>query len=68
MKRYKINKAQKVNAQASKNGIKWRYAGKTDNWEKVVNDWMTGKTRYMSEIAIRVTDTQTNEIIIEQHI
>ena len=67
MKRYKINIAEKVNQNTSKTGIKWRYRGKTDNWKKEVEDWITGKTRYTNEIAIRISDCETNEVIIEQY-
>jgi hypothetical protein len=67
MKKYKINIAREVNPNVIKAGVQWQYRGKTDNWEKVVEDWQSGKTRYTSEIAIRITDCETKEVIHESY-
>ena len=68
MKRYKINNAQRVNTHASKSGIKWRYAGSTDdNWMEVVEDWMKWNhgRRWAGQAGIRITDTMTGKIVFE---
>lgn len=57
MARYKVNRANKAQ------GMKWRYAGKTDNWQAVVDDFNKYPT---TGDGIRVTDTETNTIIYEQ--
>lgn len=57
MKRYKINKAFKVQ------GMQWRYNGKTDDWESVVAEFNKYPT---TGDGIRITDIQTGEIIYEQ--
>lgn len=62
--RYKINIAEKAN---NKTGIKWRFRGKTENWEKIVEDWENGTTRYTREIALRITDCETGETVREVH-
>jgi len=66
MRRYKVNKAETVNARCSKNGIKWRYSGTVENWEKEVEDWLNWRNRYTNQVAIRITDTETGKIICEK--
>lgn len=66
MARYKVNRATKVNTRRSKNGIKWRYSGTVENWEKVVNDWLNWRNRGTNQVAIRITDTETEKIICEK--
>lgn len=66
MARYKINKACEVNTGVSKNGIKWRYSGSVEDWQKAVDDWLNWKGRYTGEVAIRITDTDTNKIVCEK--
>lgn len=57
MKQYKINKAFKAQ------GMQWRYKGKTDDWKTVVEEFNKYPT---TGDGIRITDTQTGEIIYEQ--
>lgn len=66
MARYKVNKAEKVNTRCSKNGIKWRYAGTVENWQKAVEDWVHWHNRWTGQVAIRITDTETGEIVCEK--
>ena len=66
MRRYKVNKAETVNTRCSKNGIKWRYSGTVENWEKEVEDWLNWRNRYTNQVAIRITDTETGKIIYEK--
>ena len=66
MRRYKVNKAETVNTRRSKNGIKWRYSGTVENWEKEVEDWLNWRNRRTNQIAIRITDVETGEIICEK--
>ena len=63
MKRYKINRAYKTNKSVSKTGLKWKYEGKTDDWQSVVDDYNNYPT--VTGDGIRVTDTETNEVIYE---
>lgn len=67
-KRFKVNKAVKVNTKCSKNGIKWEYSGKVENWEKVVDDFVNWRNseRWTSMVAIRITDTETGEVVCEK--
>ena len=57
MKRYKINKASRAQ------GMRWRYAGKTDDYKAIVEEFNKYPT---TGDGIRVTDTETNEVIYEQ--
>ena len=66
MKKYKINVATKVNKQASKSGILWRYAGTVSDYESRLADWRSGKGFDFNYPGIRITDTETNQVIIEE--
>ena len=68
MARYKVNKAETVNTKCSKNGIKWRYSGTVENWEKAVDDWVHWRNSYRCtyQVAIRITDTETGKIVCEK--
>lgn len=65
--KYKVNEAHRVNTDAAKSGIKWRYAGKTENPESTVdrfhkrneNGWL------MQIIGIRITD-ENGKIVYEE--
>lgn len=62
MKRYKMNEAQKVNTDASKNGIKWRYRGKYNTIDEAIAE----AKRWTKVLGVRVTDCETNEIVHEE--
>ena len=59
MKRYKVNKAFKSQ------GMRWRYAGKVDDWQSVVDEFHKYPT--VTADAIRIIDTETNEVIYEEY-
>ena len=61
MKRYSISIGYRVNANASKTGIKYQYKGRTDDWEQYVKDH-GGKNKY----GMRITDSQTKEIVYSE--
>ena len=66
MARYKVNNATRVNERCSKNGIKWRFSGKTDDWQTYVDEWLNWHNRWTGQIAIRITDTETGEVVFEK--
>lgn len=76
MKTYKINYAEPVNTHCSKNGIKWRYGGKKTNLEEIIKEfedsieWRSSMKAkgYSITFGMRITDTETNEIIYERMI
>lgn len=77
MKTYKINRAEAIgNVSRAKSGIKWRYAGKTSDTTKEINDFINGVERYKGfygngsrvYIGLRLTDIETNEIVYEEMI
>lgn len=76
MKRYKINTGANVNKHASKTGIKWEYAGKVDNYDKRVEAFERNIEWYRelkesgcaTMMGLRVTDTETNEVVYEKTI
>ena len=65
-KKYKVNKAWRVNTRASKTGIKWEYAGK-----KSLEECEELKTYYNNPLyrgnmaGLKITDVETNEVIYE---
>lgn len=76
MKKYKINSAYPTNKKTSKNGILWRYkGGKTpeEAKEKIVtfekeieNAKKFRDLGYCVAVGLRVTDTETGEVIYEK--
>lgn len=76
MKKYKINRAFPVNTGASKSGVKWEYGGKK-TWEEAqetkdcFEKYMDRNGRIRDEghcamIGLRITDTETGEVIYEK--
>ena len=65
MKSYKINLAKPVGT--TKNGIEWRYKGRTKNLEETIKEY-EDFYRWSNAIAVRITDTDTNEIVYEKWI
>jgi len=78
MKKYKINYAYPVNTKTSKNGVKWEYRGKKTeeemqelktSFEKTIEERKKKKERgYLVAIGLRITDTETAEIVYEKMI
>lgn len=76
MKKYKINSAYLTNKKTSKNGIKWRYKGEKtleeakEKIETFENEVETAKKfrdlGYCVAVGLRVTDTETGEVIYEK--
>lgn len=70
-KRYKVNRGIRVNTHCSKTGIKWEYGGKVDEWEEVVDDFIKRARPYAKTtlcVGIRITDTETGEIVCEEFV
>lgn len=65
MKKYKVNKAWKVNTHASKTGIKWEYAGKHTR-EEIENMITEFENNIICAYGLRITDTENNTIIYEK--
>lgn len=65
--KYKVNKADRVNTDAAKSGIKWRYSGKVDDWKKAVNDYEESRKNGWARttVGIRITD-ETGTVIFEK--
>ena len=63
MKKYKVNKARKYNG-----GVKWEYRGKTEDWKAIVQEFEQDieNNGIWYYIGIRITDTETNEIVFEK--
>lgn len=78
MKKYKINRAYPVNTKASKNGVKWEYGGKKtleeaielrDMFERTIEKRREDrKAGYCTSIGLKITDTETNEVLYERTI
>ncbi len=78
MKKYKINTAYPVNTSASKNGVKWEYSGKKtfeeaqekkECFEKYMDQNRKNREAgYCVMIGLRITDTETGEIVYERTI
>ena len=66
MKKYKINVSHRVNSKASGSGVKWEYRGKTDDWKEKVETIQKGLGSQKEGTGIRVTDTETGEIVYEE--
>lgn len=67
--KYKVNKANRVNTDAAKCGIKWRYAGKTENPESTIKRFHERKENgwLMAVVGIRITD-ESGKVIHEEMI
>ena len=66
MKKYKINSAYPVNKRASKNGIKWEYNGKVEDWKARVEEYHSRKEKgWTKAVGIRVTD-ENGQVIYEE--
>lgn len=78
MKKYKINRGYPVNTRASKNGVKWEYGGKKtlEDAQEMIKDFEKTIERrrkdresgYCVMVGLRVTDTETGEVIFEKMI
>lgn len=76
MKKYKINSAYLTNKKTSKNGILWQYRGEKtleEAKEKIVafEDGIENAKKfrdlgYCVAVGLRVTDTETGEVIYEK--
>ena len=78
MKKYKINRGFPVNTRASKNGVKWEYGGKKtlEDAQEMIKDFeetieWRRKVRESGGcvmVGLRVTDTESSEVIFEKMI
>lgn len=78
MKKYKINRGYPVNTRASKNGVKWEFGGKKtlEDAQEMIKDFeetiewrrKERESGYCVMIGLRVTDTETGEVIFDKMI
>lgn len=78
MKKYKINRVYPVNTKASKTGVKWEYGGKKtlEDAQEIIKEFEESiewrrkdrESGYCVMIGLRVTDTESNEVIFEKMI
>lgn len=76
MKKYKINRGYPVNTIASKTGVKWEYGGKKtlEDAQEMINDFEKTIERRRKDresgccvmVGLRVTDTESSEVIFEK--
>lgn len=78
MKKYKINCAYPVNTRASKTGVKWEYSGKKtlEDAQEIIKSFEENIERRRKDresgccvmVGLRVTDTESSEVIFEKMI